>query len=80
MREPELEEIIPNEQDTRLGHYQVIKDMIVADSFNELAQRWRELTEGQMEFHIDLLFKLFSNSDNNVTDVEVAWKNYAKEQ
>jgi hypothetical protein len=79
-REPELEEIIPDEPNTRLRHYEVIIDMIVADSFNELALRWRELTEEQMQFHIDLLFKLFSNSDNNVTDAEVAWKNYAKGQ
>src|SRR5947209_7651162 len=64
-REPELEEIIPDEQDTRLGHYQVLKEMIIADSFNELAQRWKELTDEQMKFHINLLFGLFNNPDND---------------
>ncbi len=79
-REPGLEEIIPDEPDTRLAHYQAISQMKIASSFNELALRWRELTEEQIQLHIDLLFKLFSNPDNDVTEAETTWQNLAREQ
>lgn len=74
-REPGLAELIPDEPDTRLSHYQAISQMKIASSFNEIAVRWRELTEEQIQLHIDLLFKLFSNHDNNVAEAEVAWQN-----
>ncbi len=79
-REPGLEEIIPDEPDTRLAHYQAISQMKIASSFNELALRWRELTEEQIQLHIGLLFKLFSNPDNDVTEAETTWQNLAREQ
>jgi len=79
-REPGLEEIIPDEPDTRLAHYQAISQMKIASSFNELALRWRELTEEQIQLHMDLLFKLFSNPDNDVTEAETTWQNLAREQ
>lgn len=79
-REPELEKLIPEEPDTRLGHYYALKEMKIADSFNELAQRWRELTEEQIKHHIEMLFKLFSNPDNDIKEAETAWQVLAKRQ
>jgi hypothetical protein len=79
-RAPELEEVIPDEGDTRLGHYQAISQMKIAGSFNELVQRWRELTEEQMQLHLEMLFKLFSNPDNDVTGTETVWEGLAKKQ
>ncbi len=79
-RAPELLEIIGEEpDDTRLGHYQTISQMKIASSFNELAQRWTELTEEQKQLHVNLLLTLFSSPDNDLVEAIASWQKLAKE-
>ncbi len=78
-RAPELLEIISEEPDTRLGHYQAINQMKIASSFNDLAERWNNLTEEQKHLHMSLLFKLFGSSTNDITKAIIDWQMLAKE-
>src|SRR5713226_1311294 len=78
-RAPELLEIIGEEPDTRLSHYQTISQMKIASSFNELAQRWTELTEEQKQLHVNLLLTLFSSPDNDLVEAIASWQKLAKE-
>jgi len=77
---PELMEIISEEPDTRLAHYQAISSMKIASSFNELAVRWSELTNEQRQLHVALLLTLFAQPENDVAAVIAAWQKMAKEQ
>lgn len=75
---PELGEI--PEPDTHLSHYQTINMMKIAGTFNELVQRWMDLTEGQKQLHLELLLHLFSEPDNDVTAAITAWQEMAKKE
>lgn len=77
----ELEELIGPEpgDSTYLGHYQTINMMKIAGSFNDLVQRWADLTEEQMHLHLALLLDLFSDPDNEVDAAIVRWQKLAAE-
>src|SRR5258708_16956728 len=77
---PELMDIISDEPDTRLGHYQAIKQMKIASSFNELAIRWVKLSKEEQCQHISILLRLFSTSANDIPSAIAAWEKLAKEQ
>lgn len=77
---PELMEIVHEEPDTRLSHYQTISSMKVVGSFNELALRWNELNDEQRRLHIALLFALFGQPENDIEAAVSAWQKMAKEQ
>src|SRR6266568_1500995 len=78
-REPGLEEIIGDEPDTRLGHYQAIQQMKIAGSFNELVWQWNGLTEEQKQLLVGLLLELFSSPGNDVPAAVAVWQKLTKE-
>lgn len=78
-KEPELEEIAYLKPRPELGHYQSINQMKIASSFNELAERWDNLTAEQRRLHIRLLLNLFSNPDNDIAGAISEWQKLAKE-
>ncbi len=77
---PELASLEIQPPDTRLSHYQTINMMKIAGTFNELVQRWADLTEEQKQLHLHLLLDLFSVSDNDIPSAITAWQKLAKEQ
>lgn len=79
-KEPELMEMITEEPDTRLDHYQAISSMKIVSSFNELALRWSALTDEQRQLHVALLLTLFSQPENDVAEAITTWQKMAKEQ
>lgn len=66
------------EPDKYLGHYQVINQMKIASSFNELAQRWSALDTLQ-RLYIHLLLRLFSQPENDVEEAIISAQVLAKE-
>ena len=76
-KSPELQ--LPNEPDTRLGHYEAIQRMNIVGSFNELAIRWDKLTPEQKRPHFQLLLNLFHEAPNDVAGALLRWKKMAKE-
>jgi hypothetical protein len=78
---PELASFnLPEPADTRLSHYQAINMMKIASTFNELVQRWMDLTESQKQLHLALLLNLFSEPENDVAVAIAAWQKLAKEE
>jgi hypothetical protein len=75
---PELAEI--PESHTQLNQYQAINMMKIAGTFNELVQRWMDLTEEQKQLHLALLLHLFSEPDNDVAAAITAWQEMAKKE
>lgn len=73
---PELAEI--PKPDTRLGHYQAINMMKIAGTFNDLVQRWMDLTEEQKRLHLAILLHLFREPDNDVASAIATWQEMAK--
>src|SRR6266700_3654665 len=61
-------------------HYQAINMMKVPDTFNEIVLRWRGLTAQQQWLTIGLLFRLFSQQENDVEGAGKEWERLAKEQ
>jgi hypothetical protein len=78
-RAPELVEMIGDEPDPRLGHYQAINQMKIASSFNELAWQWIGLTEEQRRLLVSLLLDLFSRPGNDIQAAIVTWQKLTKE-
>jgi hypothetical protein len=68
------------EPDTHLSHYQTINMMKIAGTFNELVQRWMDLTEVQKQLHLTILLNLFSEPGKDVASAIIAWQKLAKEQ
>jgi hypothetical protein len=54
--------------------------MKIASTFNELVQRWMDLTESQKQLHLALLLNLFSEPENDVAVAIAAWQKLAKEE
>lgn len=77
---PELMEMVHEEPDTKLSHYQAISSMKIVGSFNELALRWNELDDEQRRLHIALLLALFAQPENDVEAAVSTWQKMAKEQ
>ncbi|GHO77466.1 hypothetical protein KSD_52370 [Ktedonobacter sp. SOSP1-85] len=78
--EPELEQVLSAGPRKELGHYQAINMLKVPDTFNEIVFRWQSLTVQQQWLAIGLLYRLFSQRENDVTGAIKAWEKLAKEQ
>ncbi len=76
----ELQQILSNGPRPELDHYKAINVMKVADTFNDLTRRWLDLSAEQQWFAIGLLFRLFSQPENDVEAAQTSWKKWAREQ
>ena len=61
-------------------HYQAINMMKVPDTFNAIVLRWQSLSAEQQWLTIGLLFRLFSQPENDVETACRDWERLAKEQ
>lgn len=61
-------------------HYQAINMMKVPDTFNAIVLRWRSLSAQQQWLVINMLFRLFSQPENDVEGAAREWERLAKEQ
>ncbi len=61
-------------------HYQAINMMKVPDTFNAIVLRWQGLSAQQQWLSISLLFRLFSQPENDVEAAISDWERLAKEQ
>ena len=61
-------------------HYQAINMMKVPDTFNAIVLRWQSLSAEQQWLMIGLLFRLFSQPENDVETACRDWERLAKEQ
>ncbi len=78
--EPELEKLRKEGPRPELAHYQAINMMKVPDTFNEIVLRWQNLSVQQQWLTIGLLFRLFSQPENDVEAARKDWEKLAKEQ
>jgi hypothetical protein len=77
---PELESLLSDGPRPDLAHYRTINVMKVPDTFNDLVLRWQGLSASQQWLAIRLLFRLFSQPENNLEEAIQSWKKLAKEQ
>ena len=78
--DPELEAILSAGPKSELAHYQAINMLKVPDTFNSIVLRWQALSAEQQWLAIALLYRLFSQRDNDVQAAIKAWEKLAKEQ
>ena len=76
----ELEAILSAGPRSELAHYQTINVLKVPDTFNAIVWRWQSLSAEQQWLAIALLYRLFSQRDNDVLAAIKDWEKLAKEQ
>jgi hypothetical protein len=64
----------------KFEHYQAINVMKVSDTFNEIVLRWQAMSGPQQWLSIGLLFRLFSQQENDVEAACKEWERLAQEQ
>jgi hypothetical protein len=79
-KDDRLEALLKNGPRPELAQYMAINVMKVADTFNEIILRWRELTVEQQWQTIRILFDLFSQQQNDIPQARKSWEQLAKEQ
>ncbi len=79
-QDSEMAKLVRSEPRTELGHYQAINMMKVPDTFNEIVLRWQGLSAQQQWLALGLLFRLFSQPENDVEGASKDWERLAKEQ
>jgi hypothetical protein len=79
-KDERLEALVKNGPRPELAQYMAINVMKVADTFNEIVLRWRELTATQQWQVIRILFDLFSQQQNDIPQARKSWEQLAKEQ
>src|SRR6266702_5891746 len=79
-RDPELERLLSEGPPSDFPHYQAINALHVADTFNDIALRWQQLSASQQWFAIRLLFRLFSQPVNDIDTALADWNQFAQEQ
>ena len=79
-KDPELEAILSTGPGSELPHYQTINVLKVPDTFNAIVWRWQSLSAEQQWLAIALLYRLFSQRDNDMLAAIKDWEALAKEQ
>lgn len=79
-QDPELIKLRQDGPLPELAHYQAINMMKVPDTFNAIVLRWQGLSPEQQWLTIGLLFRLFSQPENDVEAACKEWERLAKEQ
>lgn len=78
--DPELAKLRRDGPRAELAQYQAINMMKVPDTFNAIVLRWQGLSVQQQWLTIGLLFRLFSQEENDVEATCKDWERLAKEQ
>jgi hypothetical protein len=78
--EPELEAILSDGPRPELPHYQAINMLKVPDTFNDIVLRWQSLSATQQWLAIALLWRLFSQRENDIAGAMKTWEKLAKDQ
>lgn len=79
-RAPELEAMLKQGPHSELPLYQAISALKVADTFNAMVLRWQTLTPEQQWSTVRLLYRLFSQADNDIEAAIGEWEHLAKDQ
>jgi hypothetical protein len=79
-KDSEMAKLLRSEPRAELGHYQAINMLKVPDTFNEIVLRWQGLSAQQQWLALGLLFRLFSQPQNDVEAASKDWERLAKEQ
>jgi hypothetical protein len=79
-KDPEMVKLRRGDIRPELERYQAINRMKVPDTFNEIVLRWQSLSPQQQWLAIALLFRLFSQQENDMVSARKDWEKLAKEQ